>query len=471
MKLPLSVRIKLLTDKDSFEQFSPGIPSVYIAGAAKMAGRRIFIFAMEHEPGPPVDMMKSLDNGIRAAEMALEERCPLVMLIDRPGLGHSTGGKTPIPPDSSRLLADRRGTGRLYAALARLSGEAPRVSLIFGQTGAATVFPAALCDAAVMIRDSAVCIGRPDAVKHMVGEAADFEALGGARMHCAVSGLGDALADSEQDAISWARRYLAFFPANRGGRPPRIEPAPPEEPACADGRLVPADPDKPFDILPLIRRFADMNSMLELKELYAREAVTALARVEGRAVGIVANNSKNKGGILFPETCEKISRFISICDAFGIPMLFLADNPGFIIGTAAERAGIIKSASLLFTTIANAQTPRLLIVARRAHTAGLYAMSGPGFDPAQFLALPTAAISVFGRKALDRFSADRDMPPPAQAALKDMIEACSNPASLVDKGLLDAVIPVSEMRPRIAAFLDMASTIPRPDIRKQVLLV
>ncbi|NLE68427.1 MAG: acyl-CoA carboxylase subunit beta, partial [Lentisphaerae bacterium] len=359
----------------------------------------------------------------------------------------------------------------LYSALARLSGEVPRVTMIFGQTGASTVFPAALCDAAVMTEDSGVCIGRPDAVKHMVGETVDFATLGGARMHCTVSGLGDALAAGEQDAIAWARKYLSFFPCNRGGRPPRIEALPPEEPAGADSRLVPADPDKPFDILPLIRRIIDQGSLLELKELYAREAVTALARVEGRPLGIVANNSQHKGGILFPETCGKISRFITICDAFGIPLLFLADTPGFMIGTAAERSGIIRTASLLFTTIANASVPRLVIAVRRTHTAGLYAMAGPGFDPEEFLALPTAVISVFGRKALERFSSDRDMPPPARAALQEMLEACANPASLVDKGLLDAVIAVSDMRPRISAFLDKASALPRPDVRKQVLPV
>ncbi len=471
MKLPVSVRIRLLTDKDTFQQVSPDIPAVCVTGTARMDGRRIFIYAIEHEPGPPVDMMKSLEQGIRMAERALEERCPLVVMMDRPGRSHSADGKTPIPPNSSRLLADKRGTGRLYSALARLSGEVPRITVLFGQTGATTVFPTALCDAAVMTEDSGVCIGRPDAVKHMVGETTDFEPLGGARMHCSVSGLGDALAANERDAIAWARKYLAFFPDNRSGRPPRAAPVPPEEPTIPDTQFIPADPDKPFDILPLIRRFADERSVLELKELYAREAVTALARVEGRPIGIVANNSINKGGILFPETCAKISRFITICDAFGIPLLFLADTPGFMVGTAVERAGIIKSASLLLSTIANASVPRMLIAARRAHTAGLYAMAGPGFDPNEFLALPTAAISVFGRRALERFSADRDLSPPDRAALQEMIEACTNPGSLVDKGLLDAVISVSDMRPRIAAFLDKASALPRPNVRSQVLLV
>ncbi len=222
MKLPVSVRIKLLVDENSFQAFAPEAPSICITGTARVGGRPVCLYALEHEPGPPIDMFASLQQANRIVETARRERSPLVMLLDAPGRSHTSAGQTPLPRDSSRLLADKRGAGRLYAELAWLSGEVPRVCALFGQTGAATVFPVALYDAAVMLEDAGVCIGRPDAVKHMVGEVADFEALGGARMHCTVSGLGDALRTSEQDAISWVRRYLAFFPDDRNGRPPAI---------------------------------------------------------------------------------------------------------------------------------------------------------------------------------------------------------------------------------------------------------
>lgn len=203
MKLPVSVRIKLLVDENSFQAFAPEAPSICITGTARVGGRPVCLYALEHEPGPPIDMFASLQQANRIVETARRERSPLVMLLDAPGRSHTSAG-------------------RLYAELAWLSGEVPRVCALFGQTGAATVFPVALYDAAVMLEDAGVCIGRPDAVKHMVGEVADFEALGGARMHCTVSGLGDALRTSEQDAISWVRRYLAFFPDDRNGRPPAI---------------------------------------------------------------------------------------------------------------------------------------------------------------------------------------------------------------------------------------------------------
>ncbi len=470
MKLPVSVRIKLLVDEDSFEAIDPDVPAIWVTGKARVAGRPVFIYAMEHEPGPPVDMFQSLQKANRIAETALRERAPLAMLLDAPGMGHTTGGKTPLPRDSSRLLADKRGAGRLYSDLARLSGETPRVSVLLGRTGAATVFPAALCDASVMTEDAGVCIGRPDAVKLMVGESADFEALGGARMHCTISGLGDALAGSDADAIAWARRYLTLMPQNRSMRPPAAAASPPRAHAPI-AALIPNDPDKPFDTRPLIESLVDADSLLELKALYAREAITALARIEGHVVGLVANNSSQRGGILFSETCAKISRFISICDAFNVPLVFLADTPGFMIGTAAERAGIIKSASMLFSALANAATPKLAVAVRRAHTAGLYAMAGPGFDPAEFLALPTAVVSVFGKKALDRFAADRTLSEPMQLALAELMEACTNPGALAAKGLIDAVVKPADLRSRIAAFLERAQTIPLPDTRRPVLVI
>jgi acetyl-CoA carboxylase carboxyltransferase component len=468
MKLPVRVRIKLLTDEGSFEELPAPESCVCITGSARVNGRRILVYALEHEPGPAVDMFGSLQQANRIAERALAERTPLAMLLDAPGRGHSTVGKTPLPPDSSRLLADPNGAGRLYTDLARLSGEVPRVAALFGQTGAALVFPNALCDALVMLEDAGVCIGRPDAVRHMVGENVDYATLGGARMHATVSGLADAVAATEPDALAWMRRCLACLPDNRSGRPPRAEPGPTAAPTGPDDSLIPEDPDKPFDIRPVLDRFLDAGSLFELKELFAREVITGLARVEGRAIGVVANQARCRGGILFPETCYKISRFVSICDAFNIPMVFLADTPGFMIGTAVERAGIIRAASSLFSALANATVPRLVIVARRAHTAGLYAMAGPGFDPAGFLALPRAAISVFGKRALDRFAADREMPPPARRALEEMLASCTNPRFLADKGLLDAVIEIRDLRPRIAAFLERAEQAPRPDTRRPV---
>lgn len=471
MKLPVNARIEMLADAGSFEPFSPEVPSVHIAGKASIGGRPAYILAIEHEPGPPVDIYQSLQKANRAVQAARSERAPLVMLLDAPVLASAKGGQTPLPSDSSRLLADKGGVGRLYSELARLSGEAPRVAVLFGRTGASTVFPVGLCDAVIMLEDAGVCIGRPDAVKLMVGETADFETLGGARMHCTVSGLGDALCNSEADAITWTRRYLALMPRNRSERPPAAPAAAPAPSDVPDELLIPIEPDKPFNMHLVLERLVDDGSLVELKALYAREAITALARVQGQALGLIANNSRHRGGILFPETCAKMSRFISICDAFNIPLVFLADTPGFMIGTAAERAGVIKHASSLFSVIANVTVPKLAVAVRRAHTAGLYAMAGPGFDPVEFLALPTAAVSVFGKKAIDRFSSDRTLTEPMRNAVTELMEACTNPYQLAERGLIDDVIELGALRPRIAAFLEAAQSAPVPETRRPVMLL
>lgn len=453
-KLSAIQRIDLLADKDSFKPCHSGVPSFVVAGEARLEGRPFLICAIDHGSGEtPADPVLSIQHLVEIAEAAKKESIPLITFLDAPGHAHTSGGKTPIPLNALQLHVDPRGVGRWYSALAQLSGEVPRVCVLFGMTGASTVFPVALADIAVMKEDSGVCIGRPDAVKNMLGQTASFSELGGARMHCERSGLGDVLVSSELEAIEWTRRYMLFLPSNRHGLPLHREPVPPLNSTTPQERLVDPDPTRPFDMHPLIDSFIDQYTLLELKPLYAKSAITALARVEGRPVGIVASNSICMGGVLFPETCAKICRFLSICDAFSIPVVFLADTPGFMIGKAAEQAGIIKSAGMLFSCIANLSVPKLCIVVRNAHTAGLYAMSGPGFDPAQFLALPTAVITIFGRSAIERFAADRDLSDAARSAIEEMREVSRHPELLEKNQLLDAVIGIHDLRSRVHSFL------------------
>lgn len=468
-KMAALQRVDRLVDPGSFRARQNAANSVAITGEALLDGRRVFIYATEHEPsGPPADMYLTLQDTIDIIEAAGRACCPMISLLDAPGHAHTSGGKTPLPSQSLLLHAHRRGAGRWYSSLARLSGQVPRVCALFGMTGAATVFPVALADVAVMKDDSGVCIGRPDAVRSMLGESSAYQELGGARMHCERSGLGDALVSSDQDALEWTRRYLSFFPSSRQGIPPRLPARPALDTGLTDDELVAADPSRPFDMHPLIESLVDQNSLLEIKALYGRSVITALARIEGRAAGIVASNSICQGGVLFPETCAKICRFLSICDAFGIPVIFLADTPGFMIGKAAEQSGIIKSAGMLFAGIANLTVPKQCIVVRNAHTAGLYAMSGPGFDPVEFLALPTAVITVFGSKAIERFAGDRELSDAARRSMSEMGELSRHPEILVDKNLLDGIVAIRDLRSRIDSFLIRAEGHKRENIRRPV---
>jgi acetyl-CoA carboxylase carboxyltransferase component len=221
--------------------------------------------------------------------------------------------------------------------------------------------------------------------------------MGGARMHCTVSGCGHYLAESEHDAIGAVRRFLSYLPANWQQAPPA---GPAAEPVPTDLRaLIPASERRAFDMRRYVRGLVDADSLFEIQALWARELVVGFARLNGQAVGVVANNPMFKGGVLFVDSADKATRFIQLCDAFNVPLLFLADVPGFMVGTAVEKQGIIRHGAKMISAVAEATVPKISVVVRKAYGAGLYAMAGPGFEPDATLALPTAKIAVMGAEA------------------------------------------------------------------------
>ena len=248
-------------------------------------------------------------------------------------------------------------------------------------------------------KNASMYLGSPRMAEMVIGEKVSLEEMGGARMHCSVSGCGDFLAKNEEEAISLARRYLSYFPANYAEKPP-VEPG--KSPAASARKIseiVPDHQNVPFDMLQVIEAIVDEGSFFEVKKLFARELITGLARLNGRPVGIIANQSKVKGGVLFVDSADKAARFITLCDAFHIPLLFLADVPGFMIGTQVERAGIIRHGAKMIAAMSEATVPKISVIVRKAYGAGLYAMAGPAFEPDCCLALPTAQIAVMGPEA------------------------------------------------------------------------
>jgi acetyl-CoA carboxylase carboxyltransferase component len=216
-------------------------------------------------------------------------------------------------------------------------------------------------------------------------------------MHCTISGCGHHLAPTEADAIEAIRRYLSYLPGNWTAQPPPATPAGPDQ---ADLRkLVPVSERQAFDMRRYVRGIVDSGSLFEIHELWARELVTGFARLDGQVIGVVANNPMFKGGVLFVDSADKATRFIQICDAFNVPLLFLADVPGFMVGTAVERQGIIRHGAKMISAVSEATVPKICVVVRKAYGAGLYAMAGPGFEPDATLALPTAKIAVMGAEA------------------------------------------------------------------------
>jgi acetyl-CoA carboxylase carboxyltransferase component len=231
----------------------------------------------------------------------------------------------------------------------------------------------------------------------VVGEQVTLEEMGGARMHVTVSGCGDNLAVDDADAIEQAKWMFSYLPTSWEEAPPVEPAAPPVEPLTAG--TIPSDDKAGYDVHRVIDGLVDADSFFELKPLFAPELVVGFGRLEGNPVGIVANNPAVTGGVLFVDSADKAARFIWLCDAFNVPLVYLADVPGFMIGTAVERQGIIRHGAKMITAVAEATVPTVSVILRKAYGAGLYAMCGPGFGPDACLALPTAEIAVMGAEA------------------------------------------------------------------------
>jgi acetyl-CoA carboxylase carboxyltransferase component len=221
--------------------------------------------------------------------------------------------------------------------------------------------------------------------------------MGGAAVHCRESGVGHFLCKTETEALDVVRRYLSFLPSNWQGQPPAASLIPAPEVDLA--ALVPANERQAFDMRKVVGGLLDAGEYFEIQALWAREVSVGFGRLAGEVVGVVANNPMFKGGVLFVDSADKATRFIQLCDAFNVPLLFLADVPGFMVGTAVEREGIIRHGAKMISAVSEATVPKISVIVRKAYGAGLYAMSGPGFDPDATLALPTAMIAVMGAEA------------------------------------------------------------------------
>jgi methylmalonyl-CoA decarboxylase subunit alpha len=251
----------------------------------------------------------------------------------------------------------------------------------------------------VMVEGNAsMYLGSDRMVEMVTGEKTTLEAMGGARVHCSESGVGHFLVQTEQEALDTVRSYLSYLPSSYLGTPP----AAPAKPAPANvdlAELVPESERQAFDMRRYLKGLLDEGSFFEIHALWAREVTIGLGRLDGEVVGVVGNNSMFKGGVLFIDSADKATRFIQLCDAFNVPLVFLSDVPGFMVGSVVEKAGIIRHGAKMISAVSEATVPKICVVVRKAYGAGLYAMAGPGFEPDATLALPTAKIAVMGAEA------------------------------------------------------------------------
>src|SRR5437870_5317536 len=294
------------------------------------------------------------------------------------------------------MFPGRRGAGRIFYNQVQASGRIPQICCLFGPSAAGGAYIPAFCDAVFMQeKNASMYLGSPRMAEEVIGERVTLEEMGGARMHCEVSGCGDLCVPDDKAAIEVARAYLSYMPQSYREMPARTEGRPPAYRGSL-ANLVPQDESMAFDMYALVAGVVDEDSFFEIKPEWAKEVVVGLARLDGRVVGIVANQPNHLGGVLFVDSSDKVARFVWLCDAFNIPLLFLADVPGFMIGSAVERQGIIRHGAKLITAVSEATVPKICVVVRKAYGAGLYAMAGPGFEPDATIALPTARIAVMG---------------------------------------------------------------------------
>ncbi len=360
-----------------------------VTGIGKVHGRPVAIMANDSTVKAGSWGARTVEKILRIQETAGRLRIPLFYLVD------SAGARI---TDQLDMFPGRRHAGRIFRNQVKLSGAIPQICLLFGPSAAGGAYIPAFCDVVFMVDGNAsMYLGSPRMAEMVIGEKVSLEDMGGARMHCSVSGCGDLLAANEDECLAAARRYLSYLP--QSDQPPAPQPAVPPASATRIDDLLPEKENQAFDMYALIDTLVDGGSFFEIKKLFARELITGFARLGGRTVGVVANQPKWKGGVLFVDSADKAARFVWLCDAFRIPLLFLADVPGFMIGKVVERQGIIRHGAKMISAMADATVPKISVIVRKAYGAGLYAMCGPAFDADATLALPQAMIAVMGAEA------------------------------------------------------------------------
>ncbi|UGS38135.1 acyl-CoA carboxylase subunit beta [Capillimicrobium parvum] len=425
-----------------------------ITGYGKVDGRMAAIAAYDFTVMAGSMGMSGEIKVTRLRELALTKRMPMVWLLD------SAGAR--IQEAVGSLFA---GSGHLFREEVVASGVIPQVAALLGPCAAGTAYIPGLADFVPMVKGrGSMALAGPHLVRAAVGEDVTQEELGGSRVHCRKSGVGDLEVADDQECIARIREYLSYFPSHNEQAPPVRECTDPAD-RRDDGLLdvLPESNRKPYDMYEVIRRIVDHGEWLDLKPQWAKTIITCLARMGGRPVGIVANQPKQLGGILDNDSADKAARFVNLCNAYGIPLVFLMDVPGFMVGTKVEQAGIIRHGAKMLYAVANATVPKVTVVLRKAYGAGYYVMNGRAYEPDLIVAWPSAEISVMGAEGA------------VEIVFRKQVEAADDPAAMKQQlienyrkvidvyvparsAMIDDVIDPRETRPTIVRALEMAET-------------
>ena len=358
-----------------------------VTGIGRVDGRKVAVIAYDFTVMAGSMGMVGELKAARIRELALRERIPLVWLID------SAGARI-----QEAVGSQFARTGELFREQVIMSGVVPMVAAMMGPGAAGTAYIPGLADFVPMVKGvSSMALGGPHLVKAAVGEEVTEQEMGGSQVHCKVSGVADMEVEDDAECIDAIKRYLSFFPTNNKERPPIREVTDPIDRRAEElYDIVPANPRKAYDMRKVIGAIVDDGEFFPMKGDWAKSLVTGFARFGGRPVGIVANQPMVLGGAIDVNAADKAARFVWLCDAFSIPLVFLMDCPGFLVGSSVEKQGIIRHGSKMLFAVSEATVPKVTVVLRKGYGAGYYVMNGRAYEPDLVVGWPTAEISVMG---------------------------------------------------------------------------
>lgn len=451
-KMLVRERLRMLFDDEEYVEdgllarSSEGLPGdAVVCAYGNIDGRQVCVIANDFSVKAGTWGKRTFEKITFAQETATAAGIPIVYLFD------SAGARIDEQLDS---FAGRHAWGNIFYNQVQISGRVPQVCALFGPSPAGSAYVPALCDMTIMVRGHATAyLGSPRLAEMVTGEKVTLEEMGGAEMHCTVSGLGDVLVEDDLEALNAIRVWLSFLPAN-------WEQPAPVAPACEprEGRklseIVPLREAEVFDMEEFVESLVDEGSYFPYKELFAPEILTGFARINGQPVGLVANQPRHMGGTIFPDSSDKAARFIWICNAYNIPILFLVDIPGYMIGSEVERQGIIRHGAKMIFAVSECRVPRITVLVRKAYGGGYLAMSGAPMNPDAIIALPTARPALMGPDAAvngvyyNQIHAIENLDERAEFVAQKQAEYAEgiDVFKIADANAVEAVVPTDELR-------------------------
>jgi len=461
-KLTARERIEVLLDEGSFEEFDmfvehratdfgmgetkyPG--DGVVTGWGTVNGRTVYLFAKDFTVFGGSLSETHAQKILKVQDMALRNRAPIIGLFDAGGARIQEG------------VAALGGYGEVFQRNVLASGVIPQISVIMGPCAGGDVYSPAMTDFIFMVRDTSyMFVTGPDVVKTVTNETVTAEELGGASVHTTKSSIADGGYDDDVTALLEMRRLIDFLPANNKADVPELSVY--DEPDRVDlslDTLIPDNPNKPYDIKELILKTVDEGDFFEIQEAYARNIVVGFGRMEGRTVGIVANQPMVLAGVLDSDASRKAARFVRFCDCFGIPLITFVDVPGFLPGTAQEYGGLIKHGAKLLFAYAEATVPKVTIITRKAYGGAYDVMASKHLRGDLNYAWPTAEIAVMGAKGAVEilYRSELGDPEKIAARTKEYESRFANPFVAAERGYIDEVIMPHSTRRRVCRGLRM----------------